>query len=846
MTIQLKTKRNRKLPRREILDADLVAASSNSSTRTSRLKTDELLFLSTTAPSQHDRTILTELWGQQENASPYNSKMNSFISTEKSLPRVSINKKTPFTNNTTATTATATTAITTIIQDRDRKQVPHLNETLKKHSMNDIKSYKERLLEATTVKDNNKWMADLSNFMVIPPIFANIEQKPQRSASPLSPTIPSDDSVDEHKGNVNNDNDCTDVIDSIGEERKRKSPKPGTILTEATTESNQGNILTAGDERKEAAKNEVFNVDSVANTVELTQQTLANKLSSNENPLIDDDHSFGLQGRTNYSDILEATQIEKEADITSSNILNEHLAQKEEAEQEITVKLQGSDNRQNENGELNDNTSITDKPAVEESKVDLLQPTTLTNTHAVLAEQISTTQNTSSKAVQMEVPDMETIESEQTNVNDNNDNFIIAKNEPANKQTESDFASNTPSTTYKEDNNTSVDTSSVSVTDLTVTKRFAENEEWSDSEVFYVKTETTQENMVNDKPDAIKLCKVEAAIVQINIPEEAKAFIGRQEKEIVQEKVMAEDEVVGSTDCNTESGAVLLPDALKEEAFKTEDMAVVETAADSMDEIFTDTDEDMGRNFDLDIQDHPSYDGLLHTTAAQPIVNNELRSAHPSLTDSNLQLVNITASDSLLYENFTGKKAGEDASFIPNPCNPATTAITDTLYSPSCSPSSSTISSLFQTIKDETRLGIYDEFLEDDDEIDGDKDYLLENDEDAGQAEVYDQIYGIMLRGQPSSSSERRPNAEVRMTTPLNIMKKWEPYKKKHSILKILKAANALVWVENGPDTDARKKDIGLVRKRQLYDKLEQPYILRKRIKSSWKIVQQDVCLSNV
>lgn len=111
-TKKLKPKRNRKLPRREILDADFVAPSSNRAI-------DDLLL--DRAPSQHDRVILSELWGG--NAANFDKNR---------MPAVSIGKPKRSLNN-------------------DSSTKP--------------KTYKDMLQE----KHKDDWEMDLSNLTFVPP-----------------------------------------------------------------------------------------------------------------------------------------------------------------------------------------------------------------------------------------------------------------------------------------------------------------------------------------------------------------------------------------------------------------------------------------------------------------------------------------------------------------------------------------------------------------------------------------------------------------------------------------------------------------------------------------------------
>ncbi|KAL7317224.1 hypothetical protein PS15m_003610 [Mucor circinelloides] len=67
------------------------------------------------------------------------------------------------------------------------------------------------------------------------------------------------------------------------------------------------------------------------------------------------------------------------------------------------------------------------------------------------------------------------------------------------------------------------------------------------------------------------------------------------------------------------------------------------------------------------------------------------------------------------------------------------------------------------------------------------------------------------------------------------IIKKWLPNQKHHRILNVLKTTTALNWIEDGYD-DIRKKDMGLIRKRQLETRFSKPFVIKKRIKNCWFI----------
>ncbi|KAI8877917.1 hypothetical protein K501DRAFT_288146 [Backusella circina FSU 941] len=73
-----------------------------------------------------------------------------------------------------------------------------------------------------------------------------------------------------------------------------------------------------------------------------------------------------------------------------------------------------------------------------------------------------------------------------------------------------------------------------------------------------------------------------------------------------------------------------------------------------------------------------------------------------------------------------------------------------------------------------------------------------------------------------------------------SILKKWIHTQKnnaKHKMLNMLKQSTALDWVEDGPDLDTRKDNVGLIRKQQLFNKLNKPYLERKKVqKSNWLV----------
>jgi uncharacterized protein YidB (DUF937 family) len=122
---QLKTKpkRSRKLPRKDIIDADFASPHSSS-------MIDDLLLIRT--PSQHDRIILSELWGDHS----YKNGMNP------SLPHVSVGKPKRSIAPSKTTTTTSVAAGNT------------------KH----FKTYKDKILETK----KSDYLMDLSNITLIP------------------------------------------------------------------------------------------------------------------------------------------------------------------------------------------------------------------------------------------------------------------------------------------------------------------------------------------------------------------------------------------------------------------------------------------------------------------------------------------------------------------------------------------------------------------------------------------------------------------------------------------------------------------------------------------------------
>ncbi|CEP07473.1 hypothetical protein [Parasitella parasitica] len=76
-------------------------------------------------------------------------------------------------------------------------------------------------------------------------------------------------------------------------------------------------------------------------------------------------------------------------------------------------------------------------------------------------------------------------------------------------------------------------------------------------------------------------------------------------------------------------------------------------------------------------------------------------------------------------------------------------------------------------------------------------------------------------------------NAEKYIKLKPKIFKKWQRNQKKHRILNILKGTTALNWIENGKDIP-EKKDLGFVRKRQLHQRFDKPFVIKKFMKDCW------------
>ncbi|CAO3642826.1 unnamed protein product [Mucor fragilis] len=181
-----KQKRNRKLPRRAILDADFVVPSSQ------RVIDDLLL---ERAPSQHDRVILSELWGGND---PHFQKSI--------MPAVSIGKP---------------------------KRSLH-GDTLTKS-----KTYKDMLKE----KHKDDWAMDLSNVTFVPP---TAKGKHIRSSSESTP--PATEASDESASEPGTDSlaplDEGDVIVSLL--KRQKPDATGTENIDCLGASNQNQVEHAG------------------------------------------------------------------------------------------------------------------------------------------------------------------------------------------------------------------------------------------------------------------------------------------------------------------------------------------------------------------------------------------------------------------------------------------------------------------------------------------------------------------------------------------------------------------------------------------------------------------------
>lgn len=247
-----KQKRNRKLPRRAILDADFVVPSSQRAI-------DDLLM--ERAPSQHDRIILSELWGGND------SHFQKSI-----MPAVSIGKP---------------------------KRSLH-GDTLAKP-----KTYKDMLKE----KHKDDWAMDLSNVTFVPP---TVQGKHIRSSTESTP--PATETSDESASELETDNmaslDESDV--PVDQPKDQKSDGANTENVASLDAGSQGKadekdtstrLDIADINRTEHAPDKDITERSIDSTGEITSIPIANDTGKDnesthqgEEPNIQDKDSPSLSG----------------------------------------------------------------------------------------------------------------------------------------------------------------------------------------------------------------------------------------------------------------------------------------------------------------------------------------------------------------------------------------------------------------------------------------------------------------------------------------------------------------------------------------------------------------------
>jgi hypothetical protein len=120
---------------------------------------------------------------------------------------------------------------------------------------------------------------------------------------------------------------------------------------------------------------------------------------------------------------------------------------------------------------------------------------------------------------------------------------------------------------------------------------------------------------------------------------------------------------------------------------------------------------------------------------------------------------------------------------------------------------------------------------EDDDE---DESWMEDHQDEEDEDNVYSHIFQLMSVPKPTTIDSKAVPKVTIMTKP-SIIRKLGP-RKEYKRLLLSKNSAALDWIENGCNNDKKKKMLSTKRKRQLSNKLEQPYIIRKRIKSYWKV----------
>lgn len=195
--------------------------------------------------------------------------------------------------------------------------------------------------------------------------------------------------------------------------------------------------------------------------------------------------------------------------------------------------------------------------------------------------------------------------------------------------------------------------------------------------------------------------------------------------------------------------------------------------------------------------------------------------------DVNLEILNINTNDTLSVSSATHDLSKHKESKIGNTADACTVIVANnkTIRSPSMTPDKLQDARLEVMSHQSTSSE-----EEDDDEalwMKGTQDYEIKDSSD----DVYERIFQIM--SVPNVKTHSKEVDKVTISTNSSIVQKLRSKKETKRFLRLKRSA-ALDWIENGRDTDNEKKMLGIKRKRQLRDKLERPFITKKRIRSRW------------
>ncbi|KAI9473426.1 MAG: hypothetical protein EXX96DRAFT_621070 [Benjaminiella poitrasii] len=801
--VKLKPKRNRKLPRREVLDTDFMTPAN------ARIL-DDLLLIRT--PSQHDRVILSELWGQDQNQPHLNAP----------LPHISIKKH----------------------EDNHKPNKPLT--TLPLNSSNKhpkSQYYKEMLKQRKHIHDD--LIMDLSEVAIIPPPPPSTATDAPKDTK-KKPTHRPKVVVYIEKYKENSDDHPTTLplagkpANFVLDVKGLDEIKPFHVEHENEENTDLNRQTAIHDEDHNRNENKVGNMLATDITATVVAEKGIHEEETMESPL-------------NYHSTKEPETINKETLVENTDSLR--IDDNENRNQSTEAVLESKDAQQNdtEMTELdNDQTNLQveySKSLADNEKSDGQETVTAIqvveeNGHDKEKVQY-TAENNKNEEVEGAKEEMQVVEIAKEKTEGEGIEVVTEVKEEAQAVGNEAEEGTKEEEKVKADANADADEEEEEAEE----KKQAQVEADTKNIDFLMEDIIQPENDLNDP----KIIDVQSSCLD----EEIITFDMDNGKDAETTAVVNSPNILhdDNNDINKMSDhiAPLLAAKDEEKSAATDESTVMQVKSEQLSHYDTDDEEllseilqssTLSEHIDDDNTDLSVFetDDDFHflSQESSPIVQREEESTiqdELQVPLSSVATENSTHSshDTPFFITRNEATMQHDTTSVTT-CNKALLSLPSN-YSAPLSQASTIISPTVTTEKEEKKQEQEQE--QEEEEYEDDKFWTLlreKEEEEEEKNKNYEEIFQLMS-SVPATTTATVATTATAGATLLSLTSSGTSKKRKrHRILDTLKEVHALDWVVNGKDNDIRKTDIGKMRKRQLQYKLEQPYIIKKRIKSCWII----------